>query len=246
MRSLVVALGVVALAGCARGGADNPLDGHPVSRDAPDHRDARDPDSSQHHDAGVDAAIDAPIVPSGHLVINEIDYDMVGTDNAEFVEIYNPTSGAYPLSGLALVLVNGANSAVYATVQLGAAGAMPAGGYLVVGGAGVAVPSSAQKVMTGWNTDAIQNGAPDGVALVDVASMTVLDALSYEGAITAAQITGFAATVSLVEGTMLAASVADSNTVAGSLCRMPDGQDTDDANTDWKFCATSTPGAPNM
>ena len=49
-----------------------------------------------------------------------------------------------------------------------------------------------------------QNGAPDGVALVDTAAGTLLDALSYEGAITAAQIGS--ATVSLVEGTVLPAT----------------------------------------
>ncbi len=30
-------------------------------------------------------------------------------------------------------------------------------------------------------------------------------------------------------------AVADSNTVPGSLCRLPNGNDTNDASTDWKF-----------
>ena len=45
---------------------------------------------------------------------------------------------------------------------------------------------------------------------------------------------------------MLDASVADSNTVDGSLARIPDGQDTNDANADWEFTSTKTPGAANV
>ena len=89
-----------------------------------------------------------------------------------------------------------------------------------------------------------QNGAPDGVALVDTASGTLLDALSYEGAITAATIGS--SSLNLVEGTVLPASVADSNTVTGSLIRFPDGSDTNDAATDWRFTTTPTPGAANV
>jgi hypothetical protein len=56
---------------------------------------------------------------------------------------------------------------------------------------------------------------------------------------------GFPATVSLVEGTALPATVADSNTAPGSLCRNPNGTDTDNAATDWSFCTTPTPGTAN-
>ena len=73
-----------------------------------------------------------------------------------------------------------------------------------------------------------------------------VDALSYEGAITAAQIGTATTTVSLVEGTVLAATVADSNTAAGSLIRNPDGHDTNNAATDWVFTTTVTRGAANV
>jgi hypothetical protein len=66
-----------------------------------------------------------------------------------------------------------------------------------------------------------QNGAPDGIALVDTATGDLLDALAYEGPITSATIDG--QTYSLVEGTALPESVADSNTEDGSLSRLPDG-----------------------
>lgn len=181
-----------------------------------------------------------------HLVINEVDYDNVGSnDAAEYVEIYNPTGADADLTGLSLVLVNGANNATYDTVDLSTAGTLPAGGYLVVAGAGVTVPGTALKIDPGWTTNAIQNGSPDGLALVDTMQAKVIDALSYEGSITQAVIAGFAAPVSLVEGTALATTVADSNTVDESLCREPNGQDTDNASSDWVLCTTKTPGTAN-
>lgn len=190
--------------------------------------------------AGIAIGID-------HLVINEIDYDNVGTgDAAEFVEIYNPSTVDVDLGGIAVILVNGANSTSYATIDLSGAGVLPAHGYLVVAGANVTPATGALKVDPGWTgTDKIQNGSPDGVALVDTGAQTVIDALSYEGAITAAVLPNFPAPVSLVEGTVLPTATADSNTTDGSLCRQPDGTDTDNANADWKFCATKSPGAAN-
>jgi hypothetical protein len=183
-----------------------------------------------------------------HLVINEIDYDNVGTgDSAEFIEIYNPSSSDADLSGIAVILVNGANSTSYMTIDLSSAGVLPAHGYLVVAGPNVTPAPGAIKLDPGWTAnDRIQNGSPDGLALVDTAAQTVIDALSYEGSITAAVLPNFPAPVSLVEGTALATSVADSNTTDGSLCREPDGHDTDNANADWKFSTTKTPGAANL
>jgi hypothetical protein len=186
---------------------------------------------------------------ANHLVINEVDYDNVGTDTAEFVEIYNPSPTAQSLAHKSLLLVNGANSQVYDTVDLSLApgGSVPAHGYLVIAGANVTVMAPAIKLDPGWTQDAIQNGAPDGLALVDTQTLTVVDAFSYEGSILLAQLTGFANPVSLVEGTALGSTIADTNTApSGALCRFPDGQDTDNASVDWKLCAAPTPGTANQ
>ena len=164
-----------------------------------------------------------PPPPGGSIVINEIDYDQVGADSNGFVELRNNGTAAASLAGLALVLVDGTDGLEYDREAL--TGELAAGGYLAI-----AIEA--------------QNGAPDGVALVDTATGALLDALSYEGAITAAQIG--TATVSLVEGTVLAATVADSNAVAGSLIRNPDGRDTNNAATDWAFTTTVTRGAANV
>jgi hypothetical protein len=72
----------------------------------------------------------------------------------------------------------------------------------------------------------------------------VLDALSYEGSIIAAIITGIVRTFSLVEGTPT--SAVDSNSITGSLARIPNGTDTNNAQTDWRFTTTPTPGGANV
>jgi Lamin Tail Domain len=155
------------------------------------------------------------------LVINEVDYDQVGADGSGFVEIHNKGGQDADLSAVDLVAVNGGDSTEYDRVEL--TGTLAAGGYLAV-------------------AIELQNGAPDGIALL--AGATLVDALSYEGAITAATIGGL--TYSLVEGTALPATVEDSNTAAGSLIRNPDGKDTDDAASDWAFTTTVTRGAANV
>jgi hypothetical protein len=186
---------------------------------------------------------------ASHLVINEVDYDQIGTDNAEYVEIYNPTNASVSVANVALVLINGNNGDAYPTptsiIDLSAQGSIPAGGYLVIAGSTLTVPGTAMKFDPGWTTDAVQNGSPDGIALVDTSSHTLIDALSYEGSVTAADVPGIANPVSLVEGTVLATAIQDSNTAVGSLCRSPNGRDTDSANADWKLCTTLSPGAPN-
>jgi hypothetical protein len=164
-----------------------------------------------------------PASGSAHLVVNEVDYDQVGADTGGFVEIENTGAAAASLEGVALVLVNGGDGAEYARKAL--AGTLAAGARTVV------------------EIDP-QNGSPDGVALVDTGRGTLLDALSYEGAITAATIGG--TPFDLVEGTMLPVDVADSNTVEGTLARIPDGADADNAAADWAFTATPTPGAANV
>jgi hypothetical protein len=164
-----------------------------------------------------------PPPPASSVVINEVDYDQVGADGDGYVEVKNTGTAEVDLATLALVFVDGADSEEYRREPL--TGTLAPGAYLVVAG------------------DA-QNGAPDGVALIDSEDGALLDALSYEGAIAAAVIDG--RTYSLVEGTVLPETVVDSNTAAGSLSRIPDGRDTNDAATDWVFTTTLTRGAANV
>jgi hypothetical protein len=101
------------------------------------------------------------------------------------------------------------------------------------------------KIAFGAAVDNIQNGDPDGVALIDNTTHTLIDALSYGGAITSVTPAGFSSSVSLVEGTALPATTIDSTTAPAALCRSPNGQDTDDAATDWKLCTTLSVGSAN-
>jgi len=170
-----------------------------------------------------EAGTTPPPAGTARLVINEVDYDQVGADAGGFVEIANTGTAAATLDGIALVLVNGGDAAEYGRKTL--TGSLAAGAKFVI------------------DVD-LQNGAPDGVALIDSGKDVLLDALSYEGAITTATIG--TKVFDLVEGTMLPIDVADSNTVDGSLSRIPDGSDTGNAAADWSFTTTPTPGAANV
>ncbi|MFI7079806.1 ExeM/NucH family extracellular endonuclease [Micromonospora sp. NPDC049903] len=96
--------------------------------------------------------------------ISEIHYDNVGADVGEAIEIEAPVG--FDLSGWQIVLYNGANGAPYNTRTL--SGSVPAAGVVVAS----------------YPADGIQNGAPDGVALVKPDG-GVAEFLTYEGTFTA-------------------------------------------------------------
>ena len=181
---------------------------------------------------------------AGGLVINEVDYDNVGTgDPDEFIELYNGTGAAMSLMNLALVLVNGNGNNEYLRVPL--SGSIPANGYVVITNANLMIQGATRVTPSGWMAgDNVQNGAPDGVVLINTATGAIIDRLSYEGSITNATITGITGTVNLVE--MAATPVVDSNTANGAMCRLPNGSDSNNASVDWAFCSVPTPGGQNM
>ncbi len=108
------------------------------------------------------------------VIISEIDYDNVGTDNNEKIELFAPNGT--DLTGWSLILYDGASGAPYNTTNLSGSitgNCTSSGGQLF----GV-------KVISYTGPNAIQNGAPDGMALVN-ASGVVVEFLSYEGTFTA-------------------------------------------------------------
>ncbi len=164
----------------------------------------------------------------GELVINEIDYDQAGTDRGEFIEIKNVGTTGADLGGVQLQLVNGNGGSVYNTIALPSITLAP-GDYFVVCGDSAQVFGC--DLDTSPNTNLVQNGAPDAVALV--AAGTILDTVSYEGDTVAP----------FTEGSGV--GLADFSSVDFSgISRFPDGVDTNVNNADLSpRCVT--PGAAN-
>ncbi|MBV1928162.1 MAG: Ig-like domain-containing protein, partial [Gammaproteobacteria bacterium] len=102
------------------------------------------------------------------VFINEIHYDNAGSDVGESIEVAG--DAGTDLSGWSIVFYNGNNSQSYRTTDL--TGVLPnqQDGF---GTLDFTLPSNG-----------IQNGAPDGMALVDP-SAQVVQFLSYEGTLTA-------------------------------------------------------------
>ena len=100
--------------------------------------------------------------------ISEIHYDNTGTDAGERIEVSAPAGTN--LSGYSVVLYNGSGGASYGTTPLTGVVADQCRGR------GTAFVS--------YSANGIQNGAPDGVALV-APDGSVLEFLSYEGVFTA-------------------------------------------------------------
>lgn len=110
-----------------------------------------------------------PSAQASAIFVNEVHYDNKTLDSGEAIEVAGPAGTN--LSGWNLVLYNGANGSVYDTKALSGT-----------------IPDQQNDVGTmafSFPTNGIQNGAPDGIALVD-AGNNVVQFLSYEGAFVAA------------------------------------------------------------
>ncbi len=111
-------------------------------------------------------------IPHAHaqtsVFINEIHYDNTGTDTGEAIEIAGPAGT--DLTGWSIVLYNGAGGAVYDTDALSGMIPNQCNGF--------------GTVVLNYPANGIQNGAPDGIALVN-ASNVVVQFLSYEGSFVA-------------------------------------------------------------
>ena len=87
---------------------------------------------------------------------------------------------------------------------------------------------------------------PDGIAIARLRSRRpLIDALFYEGAITAATLPALRRRLARRRDGSRSGR-GDSNTVTKTLCRFPNAQDTNDSATDWQFCNTRTIGTANQ
>jgi endonuclease I len=157
--------------------------------------------------------------PAATPWINELHYDNNGTDSNELVEVAGSAGTA--LTGWKLIAYNGADGASYATVNLSGSIPNQQNGYGTLSFAFVG----------------LQNGSPDGVALVN-ASNQVVQFLSYEGSFTATN--GVAA--GLVS-TDIGVSETSTSPVGFSLQLGGSGHAY--ASFTWQNVLSQTPGAVN-
>ena len=176
----------------------------------------------------ITSAVSVCSAPACNPVINEVDYDQPGADDAEFVELYNPCSEPIDLGNYTLIFVNGSNGTTYnsSPVALPSVTLNPGDYFVVCTSSNTVTPTCDFQPSS---VSSIQNGEPDAIALNF--GGTQVDALSYGGSVP-----GF------TEGT--GAMDEPSNAAGIGLSRFPDGSDTNNNAADFGlFCAT--PGAPN-
>ena len=103
-----------------------------------------------------------PPPSSGPVRISEIHYDNAGTDQGEAIEVEAPAGTS--LSGWSLVLYNGNGGVVYGTLPLSGT---------------VASSCPGERGVFSVAATGLQNGSPDGIALVN--GNTLVEFISYEG-----------------------------------------------------------------
>ena len=156
------------------------------------------------------------------VFINEIHYDNAGADVNEFVEVAG-TAGT-DLTGWTIVLYNGNGGVTYGSA-INLSGTLPDDGS--GGGTSMAfvLPSNG-----------LQNGAPDGMALIDNTA-TVVEFISYEGSFTANN--GPALGLTSVD---IGVSETNSTPAGNSLQRTDNGATSPGT---WVGPIAETPGATN-
>lgn len=166
-----------------------------------------------------------PLETPTNVWINEFHYDNQGVDTGEFIEIAG--IAGVNLSGYTLVLYNGSSGLQYNVTTLdGVLGDDTGTGF------GFEVVN--------YNGSTIQNGAPDGMALIDNSGV-IIQFLSYEGSFTASN--GPAAGITSTDIGISEAPNPTEDLIGASLQLTGDGS----IYTDfvWSLIDTSTAAALN-
>lgn len=151
--------------------------------------------------------------------INEFHYDNTGSDTGEFVEVAG--AAGTDLSGWTVVGYNGSNGAPYRTIGL----------------SGTIADQGGCTGTIDVDFSSMQNGSPDGLALVDDAGV-VREFISYEGAIVATS-----GPASGTTSTDIGVSEPTSTPVGHSLQLSGSGASAGDFA--WQSAAANTRGLPN-
>jgi predicted extracellular nuclease len=116
-------------------------------------------------------ALASPALAVGeNFFISEFHYDNSGADAGEFVEVTGDAGD--DLAGWSIVLYNGNGGASYNTINLAS--------YNTINLSGVIADQGGGQGTASFDTVGLQNGSPDGLALVDDGG-TAVEFLSYEG-----------------------------------------------------------------
>ena len=176
---------------------------------------------------GLVVAAPAHAVPGAGspVFINEIHYDNVGTDSGEAIEVAAPAGT--DLSAWSIVRYNGATAA--AAIPYGTSSSL---GVAADAGNGWGF------VVVNYPADGVQNGANDGLALVN-GSGSVVQLLSYEGTFTAS--TGPAAGMTSTDIGVTEGAA----TPVGSSLQLTGGPGNDATDFDWAAASANTFGQPN-
>ena len=158
------------------------------------------------------------------VFINEIHYDNAGGDVNEGFEIAGPAGT--DMSGWTVVLYNGSNSSTYNTISLSGVIADQSNGF---GTQWYGLPSNG-----------MQNGAPDGLALVESDGTTVAQFLNYEGS----TITAANGPASGMTSTNIGVSETNSTPVGESLQLI--GSGTEYSDFTWNAPAAASNGDINV
>ena len=157
---------------------------------------------------------------TGDPWINELHYDNAGTDTGEFVEVAGPAG--LDLDQWTIEAYNGNGGGVYSTTNL----------------TGVLVNQQECIGTRAFFITGLQNGAPDGVALIDPQGQ-VIEFLSYEGTMVATN-----GAASGMGSTNIGVSETNSTPIGDSL--QLGGVGAASADFSWQTQQASTPGFPNM
>lgn len=165
------------------------------------------------------------------VVINEVSYDDTGTDDREFVELYNPTGKDVDISGWVLEATDTATPDNNADYTIPANTTLKAGKYYVLGAA--TVPNVNQVV----GTTNLWENSQEALTLKDKDG-NIVDTLVYE-----VNKGWVAAKMGLLEGEGVWGNSFSTDGSLSSLSRLRDGYDSQN-NRDFVL-RPSTPGATN-
>ncbi len=170
------------------------------------------------------------------LTVNEVEYNERGIDTGEYIELFG--LAGLDVTGYSIVLYNGDPQQLRPYREIPLQGTIPTDGFLLI--ASESVPNVDHVAFT---TEGIQNGDPDGIAIV-APDGVVTEAIAYGGSFTPTE--GPAARVVFADvGVQDVAPPGDDATLEITLQRLPNGVGLFTMTTDRGLGNDGTPGLLN-